>query len=122
MGNPDRSANGAAELVAFQYGPGIAQAVGVGRGGRIIEIEIGVQVVVAQIVVQASVEAVGAGFSHYADDAATRIAVLGLVVVREDAELGDCIGVGIQADAAIGHCVVGAAIEQEEDLVRASSS
>ncbi len=84
-----RTAKGSAELALVEGGAGL------------VEVSPGVEVGVAEELEGFAVEVAGAGFADDADDAAVVVAVLGIEVGGEDAELFDGVEVGDDGGAAV---------------------
>ena len=107
--NLQRSAHGAAKLIAFEQVRGVGSCLDI-----VGEVVRRVQVGIADIFKQIAVIAVGAALGDDVHHAARVLAVLSVVVVGFDAELLDCIGhgeghvdVGVLVDvvAAVEHVV-----------------
>ena len=98
---PDRSADRAAELVLP-----VEAAL---RRKEIARVESGV----TQKLEAAAMQLVGAGLGDHIDDAAAVVAVLGVEVVGQDAELGDRIEIGHDGSAAVHQLLHVAAVDHE---------
>src|SRR6185369_15362782 len=83
---------------------------------------IGVEGTVANVLESAAVERGRPGFFHHADDAAGVAAVLGIVVVDEDAKFLDGVGIGIEHEAVAEEVVIFASVEQIGDGIGAAAA
>ena len=110
----DRTADRATELTALQHGTRLVV--------QIIKEVIGVEGIVSQVLKKTSVHLIGARLGHHADCAAAVAAIFRRIVVAQDAELGDGIGIRIKHDAVAGYRVVRASIEQITHCIGAASS
>ena len=97
----DRAAHGSPELVLPQNAPIRTEEVAAIQGR------------VAQELESAAVELVGAGLGDYIYLGARVISVLGLAVVRDDAEFGDGVKVGDDAGSHAGCLLDTPAIDDE---------
>ena len=107
IGPPDRTA----KLIALQHGTRLAV--------QIVEVIVGVEGVVPQVLKQASVNLVRSRLGDHADRAAPIAPVLRRVVVAEDAELGDGVGIRVKHHAISGYRIVRASIQQITHRIRA---
>ncbi len=98
----NRPAEGSAKLVL---------AEGAARGREVVA---GIEIGVAQEVEGAAVKAVGAGLGDDADLAAAELAILGVEVAGDDAELGDGVEVGDDGGAGVDVFFDVAAVDAEE--------
>src|SRR5579864_317355 len=88
FGNGDGPAHGYAELIAYQSGDRRIVS-----WSRLVKEIIGVEILVPQIVVKAAVNVVRAGLRNDVHDAAVAAPVLGRVIISQNPELADCVGV-----------------------------
>lgn len=102
----DRPTHGHAELIAVQRGTRrVASWIG------LVEKVIRVESVVPQVVVNASVEFIGAGFRDDVHNAAIAAAEFGGIIVGQNPEFGDGVGVWIHDGGAVRHGIVNAAVQ-----------
>ena len=97
LGDVDGAAEGEAEDV-----------VAVGRdvsAEEVVGVAVGVEVVVAEVLVGAAVDGVGAGLGDDVDLAGGVAAELGAVLSAEGLELGDGVGAGIGVEREVGAAV-----------------
>ena len=87
MRNLDRAAESRAKLVPLQNGTGSVR--------KVIEKGVGIEIVVANVVVCAPMHFIRSRLGHHTDDAARVPAVFRVVIACQDAKFFDRIGVGI---------------------------
>ena len=109
----DRTAHGAAELLALQV---------VSRQALLlVEIRVGVEGGVAREIKCAAVQLICARLGNDADDSGAIASVLCRVIAGENAELFDRVGIGIQNHSVAQQIVIHAAIEQERHRIRSAT-
>ena len=85
----------------------------------VVEEIAGVERIVAHVIIQASMKGICARLRNHTDGAAAVAAILGSVVIFQETELGDSLGIRIKDHLVAGHSIVDTAIEQISDRVTA---
>ncbi len=88
----------------------------------VVEEIIGIEEVVADVVVSSAVELIGSAFCDDTYDPTGIAAIFGTVAVLENSELGDRVGIWIGDHSVTEQIVIEAAIEQVRDGIGARSA
>src|SRR5229473_1391858 len=88
----------------------------------VIKERVGVESVVANEIEAAAVPLVGSGLGYDRDDAAAIPPIFGSVIVFQNAELFDGVGIGVEYDAFAELLVVKAAVQQVRNGIRTTTA
>src|SRR5437764_3873244 len=83
----------------------------------IIKETVGIESVVAYVIVASHVQPIGTGLGYNADNAAAITSILGRVVVFQNLEFLDSVGIRIEYDTIAEQVVVDAAIEKKRHRI-----